>query len=92
MIRVALKPDLLEWTRKRASLLPSALGSRFPKPEVWKRGDSYNDENACVGVLFAIHVWASVERCVDFKEAYDLTGLRGGSFQESEQSLGFDLP
>jgi hypothetical protein len=27
-----------------------------------------------------------------FKEAYDLTGLRGGSFQKYARRLGMDLP
>lgn len=55
-------------------------------------GDFYNNQNTRVGVLFAVHVVrAAMEGRVGFKEAYDLTGLRGGSFQEYAQRLGVDL-
>lgn len=55
-------------------------------------GDFYNNQNTRVGPLFATHVVrAAMEGRVGFKEAYDLTGLRGGAFQEYAQRLGFDL-
>ena len=55
-------------------------------------GDFYNNQNTRVGTLFATHVVrAAMEGRVGFKEAYDLTGLRGGAFQEYAQRLGFDL-
>jgi Zn-dependent peptidase ImmA (M78 family) len=55
-------------------------------------GDFYNNQNTRVGVLFATHVIrAAIEGRVGFKEAYDLTGLRGGAFQEYAQRLGFAL-
>lgn len=34
---------------------------------------------------------ATIEGSVDFKEAYDLTALGGGAFQEYAQRLGFGL-
>lgn len=55
-------------------------------------GDFYNNQNTRVGALFATQVVrAAIEGRVGFKEAYDLTGLRGGAFQEYAQRLGFDL-
>ncbi len=55
-------------------------------------GDFYNNQNTRVGTLFAVHVLrAAVEGRVGFKEAYDLIGLRGGSFQKYAQRFGFDL-
>lgn len=56
-------------------------------------GDFYNNQSARVGKLFAIQVVrAAKEGRLGFKEAYDLTGLRGGAFQEYAHRLGFDLP
>ncbi|MDW7710454.1 MAG: XRE family transcriptional regulator [Deferrisomatales bacterium] len=53
-------------------------------------GDFYNNQNTRVGELFATHVIrAAIEGRVGFKEAYDLTGLRGGAFQEYAERLGF---
>lgn len=53
-------------------------------------GDFYNNQNTRVGSLFATHVIrAAIEGRVGFKEAYDLTGLRGGAFQEYAERLGF---
>jgi Zn-dependent peptidase ImmA (M78 family) len=55
-------------------------------------GDFYNNQNTRVGALFAAHVIrAAIEGRMGFKEAYDLTGLRGGAFQEYAQRLGFEL-
>jgi Zn-dependent peptidase ImmA (M78 family)/transcriptional regulator with XRE-family HTH domain len=55
-------------------------------------GDFYNNQNTRVGALFATHVIrAAIEGRVGFKEAYDLTSLRGGAFQEYAQRLGFGL-
>lgn len=56
-------------------------------------GDFYNNQNTRVGELFAVHVIrAAKEGRIGFKEAYDLTGLRGGSFQEYAVRLGFRGP
>ena len=56
-------------------------------------GDFYNNQNTRVGELFAIQVLrAAMEGRIGFKEAYDLTGLRGGTFQEYARRLGVDLP
>ena len=33
-----------------------------------------------------------MEGRIGFKEAYDLTGLRGGTFQKYAKRLGVDLP
>jgi len=55
-------------------------------------GDFYNNQNTRVGALFATQVIrAAIEARVGFKVAYDLTGLRGGAFQEYAQRLGFGL-
>jgi Zn-dependent peptidase ImmA (M78 family) len=55
-------------------------------------GDFYNNQNTRVGELFATQVVrAALDGRVGFQEAYDLTGLRGGAFQEYARRLGFDL-
>jgi Zn-dependent peptidase ImmA (M78 family) len=56
-------------------------------------GDFYNNQNTRVGERFAIQViLAAKGGRVSFKEAYDLTGLRGGAFQEYANRLGVTLP
>lgn len=56
-------------------------------------GDFYNNQNTRVGTRFAIRVIrAALEGRLTFKDAYDLTGLRGGAFQEYARQLGVDLP
>lgn len=55
-------------------------------------GDFYNNQNARVGRDFAIRVIrAAKEGRIGFKAAYDLTGLRGGTFQEYARRLGEGL-
>lgn len=56
-------------------------------------GDFYNNQNTRVGARFATAVIrAALEGRVTFKEAYGLTGLHGGAFQEYARRLGLDLP
>ena len=56
-------------------------------------GDFYNNQNTRVGEMFATQVIrAAKEGRLSFKEAYDLTGLRGGAFQEYANRLGVNLP
>lgn len=56
-------------------------------------GDFYNTQNTRLGQGFALAVMrAALEGRVSFKEAYDLTGLRGGAFQEYGRRLGVPLP
>jgi Zn-dependent peptidase ImmA (M78 family) len=56
-------------------------------------GDFYNNQNMRVGENFATQViLATKGGRLSFKEAYDLTGLRGGAFQEYAYRLGVDLP
>ena len=56
-------------------------------------GDFYNTQNTRVGERFAIQViLAAKGGRVSFKEAYDLTGLRGGALQEYANRLGVTLP
>jgi Zn-dependent peptidase ImmA (M78 family) len=56
-------------------------------------GDFYNTQNTRLGQSFALAVMrAALEGRVSFKEAYDLTGLRGGAFQEYGRRLGVPLP
>src|SRR5690606_26927131 len=55
-------------------------------------GDFYNNQNTRVGELLAGHVIrAAMEGRIGFKQAYDLTGLRGGAFQEYASRLGVHL-
>lgn len=52
-------------------------------------GDFYNNQNTRVGALFATHVVrAALEGRIGFREAYNLTGLSGGAFQEYASRLG----
>jgi len=56
-------------------------------------GDFYNNQNTRVGEMFATQViLAAKGGRLSFKEAYDLTGLRGGAFQEYANRLGVNLP
>ncbi len=56
-------------------------------------GNFYNNQNTRVGEMFATQViLAAKGGRVSFKEAYDLTGLRGGAFQEYANRLGVNLP
>ena len=55
-------------------------------------GDFYNNQNTRIGEMFAVQVLrAALEGRIGFKEAYDLTGLRGGTFQKYARRLGLDL-
>ncbi len=67
---------------------------RFKKRRGGGRGgDFYNNQNTRVGRLFASHVIrAAKEGRIGFKEAYDLSGLNGGSFQEYARRLGVSFP
>jgi Zn-dependent peptidase ImmA (M78 family) len=56
-------------------------------------GDFYRTQNNRVGELFAREVViAALDGRVSFKEAYSLTGLNGGAFQEYAERLGVKLP
>jgi Zn-dependent peptidase ImmA (M78 family)/transcriptional regulator with XRE-family HTH domain len=56
-------------------------------------GDFYRNQNNRVGEQFARHVMlAALDGRLSFKEAYDLTGLNGGAFQEYAGRLGVQLP
>ncbi len=56
-------------------------------------GDFYNNQNARVGKLFANYVMrAAMEGQIGFREAYQLTGLRGGTFQDYADRLNIGLP
>ena len=56
-------------------------------------GDFYHNQNTRIGELFATQVLrAAMEGRIGFKEAYDLTGLRGGTFQKYAGRLGVNLP
>ena len=55
-------------------------------------GDFYNNQNARVGKFFATHVMrAAMGGQVGFRDAYELTGLRGGTFQDYAKRLGIQL-
>ncbi len=56
------------------------------------RGNFYDNQNARVGQLFATHVMrAAMGGQIGFREAYELTDLRGGTFQDYAGRLGFPL-
>lgn len=55
-------------------------------------GDFYNNQNTRVGVRFATEVIrAAKEGRIQYREAYDLTGLHGKSFDNYVKHLGFDV-
>ena len=55
-------------------------------------GNFYSNQNVRVGQIFAVRVVrAAKEGRLSFRDAYDLTGLRGGAFQEYAHRLGVDL-
>lgn len=63
------------------------------QPESAGGGDFYNNQNTRVGAAFATRVIrAAMGGRLSFKQAYDLTGLRGGAFQEYAKRLGIALP
>lgn len=56
-------------------------------------GDFYKNQNNRVGELFAVQVISAAKSSrVSFREAYDLTGLRGDAFQNYASYLGMELP
>ena len=56
-------------------------------------GDFYSNQNARVGEVFATEVIrAAKDGRLSFRAAYDLTGLRDGTFQAYAARLGIDLP
>jgi len=66
---------------------------RHRKQQKTGGGDFYNNQNTRVGRLFASYVIrAAKEGRIGFKEAYDLSGLNGGAFQEYAKKLGVSLP
>ena len=74
-------------------LLRELHQSRTQERHEVDRGNFYNNQNTRVGELFATQVLrAAMEGRIGFKQAYDLTGLRGGTFQRYARRLGVDLP
>ena len=58
-----------------------------------KGGSFYQNMNPRVGKSFAAKVMAdAIEGNTSFKEAYDLIGLRGSTFQKYAEILGFNIP
>lgn len=65
----------------------------FQIKQIGTGGNFYNSQNTRVGALFASHVIrAAKEGRIGFKEAYDLSGLNGGAFQQYARKLGVSLP
>lgn len=71
----------------------------YSKKEQWKKkrktngGSFFNNQNTRIGKTFALQVIrAAKEGRIGFKEAYELTGLHGGTFQKYAQRLGISLP
>lgn len=57
------------------------------------QGNFYNNQNSRVGRAFALEVIrAAQEGRIGFQQAYDLTGLNGGTFQDYARRLGIQLP
>ena len=65
---------------------------RRKTPRPGNGGNFYINQNLRVGQMFATNVIrAALEGRLSFREAYGLTDLRGGTFQEYASRLGFDL-
>jgi len=70
-----------------------AYTKRERQPAKASGGDFYNNQNTRVGEAFATSVVrAAMGGRLSFKEAYALTGLHGGAFQEYARRLGMALP
>lgn len=70
-----------------------AYTKRERQPAKAGGGDFYNNQNTRVGEAFATTVIrAAMGGRLSFKEAYALTGLHGGAFQEYARRLGMALP
>ena len=66
---------------------------REQSPPAKGGGNFYTNQNTRVGRKFATQViLAAKGGRLSFKEAYDLTGLHGGTFQEYAERLGLSLP
>jgi len=69
------------------------VGRERPQEARGGGGDFYNNQNTRVGELFATQVArAALEGRIGFKEAYDLTGLTGTTFEKYASRLGVELP
>jgi Zn-dependent peptidase ImmA (M78 family) len=65
---------------------------RKKKESASRGGNFYLTQNNRVGEMFARQlVFAALDGRVSFKEAYSLTGLNGGAFQEYAERLGVKL-
>jgi Zn-dependent peptidase ImmA (M78 family) len=70
-----------DYTQRERDRAKSATGGNF-----------YDTQNTRIGKSFARAVMrAAIEGRLSFKEAYDLTGLHGGAFQEYGRRLGLTL-
>ena len=70
-----------EWIKKKVTISGS------------KGGNFYNTQNTRIGKKFFINVlYAAQEGKIGFKEAHELTGLYGGSFQGYANHLKLELP
>lgn len=81
-------------------LIDQATFDQFQKDQLERErtrggsgGDFYNNQNTRVGTGFALQVIrAALEGRIGFREAYALTDLNGGAFQQYARRLGVDLP
>jgi Zn-dependent peptidase ImmA (M78 family) len=85
--------DLLLVDRETFFTFYNAYTARERQPAKVPGGDFYNNQNTRVGEAFATSVIrAAMGGRLSFKEAYALTGLHGGAFQEYARRLGMALP
>jgi Zn-dependent peptidase ImmA (M78 family) len=86
--------DLGYWTRKQFfDFYKAYTEEEQTRASQRKRGgDFYNNQNTRVGELFATRILhAAMEGRMGYKEAYDLTGLKGGTFERYARKLGYEL-
>jgi hypothetical protein len=86
--------DLGLVSRKAFFEFHEAYMEKEHRPQTAARGgDFYNTQNTRIGQAFALRVFrAAKEGRLSFKEAYALTGLHGGAFQEYARRSGVPLP
>lgn len=88
--RRLLDLELIELSRYFEFYRENTLHNQRSEPT---GGDFYANQSFRIGEMFARHVLhAALEGRIGFKDAYELTGLRGGTFQKYAGRLGIYLP
>jgi len=91
--RRALDEGLVERNEFTCFYHDCVQGEKGKRHESANGGNFYHNQNSRIGKLFASYVIsAAMEGRLGFKDTYDLTGLKGNSFQTYAGKLGWALP